>query len=165
MGNLRALLSNFGSGWVIAGAHPLLKPSSSHLTCQAVTMARVNRCEISPVLPDFWQGECMGVLPQKRCGRCLNCTTCSDPGLIHSRKEEEDLETLKKGVKLVNGEIHVQYQFKKDPRSLPNNRATAVKIAEKLEQRLLKKDILTTTTKSLRNILTEELLSSCLRKR
>ena len=38
----------------------------------------------------------------------------------------------------MDGELHVQYQFKKDPKSLPNNRATAVKIAEKLEQRLMK---------------------------
>lgn len=136
--NLRALHSNFGSGWVISGAHKLLKPSSPNLSSQAVTMARFNRVDISPVLPDFWQGECMGVLPQKRCGRCLSCTTCSDPGLIHSRRDAEDLECLKKGVKLVDGELHVQYQFKKDPKSLPNNRATAVKIAEKLEQRLMK---------------------------
>ena len=49
----------------------------------------------------------MGVLPQKRCGRCLSCTTCSDPGLIHSRRDAEDLECLKKGVKLVDGELHV----------------------------------------------------------
>ena len=37
--NLRALHSNFGSGWVISGAHKLLKPSSPNLSSQAVTMA------------------------------------------------------------------------------------------------------------------------------
>ena len=138
--NLRALHSNFGSGWVIVGAHPLLKPSSSKLSSMAVSMGRFNRIEVSPVLPDFWQGECLGVLPQKRCERCISCSSCSDPGLLHSRREEEDLETLKKGIKLVNGVLQVNYQFKKDPRSLPNNRAVAVKIAEKLEQKLEKEN-------------------------
>ena len=138
IGNLRALQSRFGCGWVIAGAHPLLGSGSSKLSAQALTMARVNRCDISPVLPaSFWEAECLGVQPPKRCGRCLLCTTCSDPGLIHSRKDQEDLEILKKGVQLVGGELRVQYQFRKDPRSLPNNRNVAVKIAEKLERKLL----------------------------
>ena len=35
-------------------------------------------------------------------------------------------------------QVRVKYQFERDPRSLPNNRAVAVKIAEKLEQRLKK---------------------------
>ena len=138
VGNLRALHSNFGTGWIIAGTHPLLKQSSTKLSSNAESITRVNRVEVTPVLPDFWQGECLGVLPQKRCGRCLSCTSCSDPGLLHSRKEEEDLLALKKGIKLVNGQLQVNYQFKKDPRSLPNNRDTAVKIAEKLEQKLIK---------------------------
>ena len=137
-GNLRALNSNFGTGWVLTGAHPLLNTSATDLTCQAVTIARVNKCEIIPVLPaTFWQAESMGVLPPKKCGKCLQCSNCSDPGLIHSRQAQEDLEALKKATKLVNGEIHVQYQFKKDPRSLPNNRNAAVRIAEKLEKRLV----------------------------
>ena len=137
VGNLRALQSNFGPGWVISGAHPLLDSTSSGLTSQAASLVRINRCEISPVLPStFWQAESMGVLPAKRCMRCVKCSACSDLGLLHSRQDQEDLETLKEGVKLVNGEVHVQYQFRKDPRSLPNNRHTAVKIAEKLEKRL-----------------------------
>ena len=46
------------------------------------------------------------------------------------------MDAIKQGVKLVDGEIRVQYQFQKDPKSLPNNRHVAVKIAEKLEKRL-----------------------------
>ena len=80
----------------------------------------------------------LGVLPEKRCGRCLQCATCSNLGLLHSRKEQEDLDAIKQGVQLVGDEVRVQYQFERDPRSLPNNRTVAVKIAEKLEQRLKK---------------------------
>ena len=137
VGNLRVLSSNFGSGWVVTGAHPSLEVPAGSLTDQADAVARVNRCDISPMLPTtFWESECLGVLPEKRCGRCLQCSTCSDLGLLHSRKEQEDLEAIKQGVKLVDGEIRVQYQFRKDPKSLPNNRNVAVKIAEKLEKRL-----------------------------
>ena len=137
-GNLRMFNSNFGVGWVLAGAHPFLCSKDSELVQSAVSVARVNRVEVKPVLPvTFWESECLGVLPQKRCGRCLQCSTCSDLGLVHSRKEQEELDAIKQGVKLENGELHVQYQFCKDPRSLPNNRAVAVKIAEKLEKRLI----------------------------
>ena len=135
--NLRVLSSNFGSGWVVAGAHPSLDGSGCSLSVQALAIARINRCHISPMLPTtFWESECLGVLPEKRCGRCLQCSTCSDLGLLHSRKEQEDLDAIRQGVKLVDGEIRVQYQFQKDPKSLPNNRNVAIKIADKLEKRL-----------------------------
>ena len=137
VGNLRVCQSAFGNGWVVSGAHPLLDASHPNLTAQAISLVRVNRVDIIPVLPEtFWQAESMGVKPPKRCGRCLQCSSCSDPGLIFSRQEQEDLDALKSGVKLVNGEVQVKYQFKKDPRSLPNNRYAAVKIADKLEKRL-----------------------------
>ena len=136
--NLRLLQSNFGTGWVLAGAHPFLSSFEPEMAQSALTIARINRLDVKPVLPStFWESECLGVLPQKRCGRCLNCSTCADLGLVHSRKDQEDLQAIKQGVKLENGELHVQYQFCKDPRSLPNNRAVAVRIAEKLEKRLI----------------------------
>ena len=124
--NLRALQSRFGCGWVIAGTHPLFASGLARLSAHALSIARVNKCDITPDLPtSFWESECLGVQPPKRCGRCLLCTTCADTGLIHSRREQEDLDILKQGVELVDGEIRVQYQFRKDPRSLPNNRNVA----------------------------------------
>ena len=154
LGNLRALHSIFGCGWVLAGAHPLLGSGSSSLSVQATSMARINRCDISPVLSSsFWESECMGVQSPKRCGRCLLCSTCSDQGLIHSRRDQEDLEILKKGVQLVDGELRVEYQFRKDPRSLPNNRFAAVKIAEKLEKRLVSSGHLDNYNQELKKVL------------
>jgi hypothetical protein len=49
----------------------------------------------------------LGVLPPKRCGKCLRCTECSDPSLIRSRKDQDELEMLQKGVKLLNGQLQV----------------------------------------------------------
>ena len=45
VGNLRALHSNFGNGWIIAGTHPLLKQSSTKLSGNAESITRVNRVE------------------------------------------------------------------------------------------------------------------------
>ena len=139
VGDLRAYQSQYGAGWVIAGTHPSLVPGSSALSNPAVHLARFNKCEVVPqLLPSFWEGECLGVLPPKKCGKCLRCTDCSDQGLIHSRREQEELDMLQQGVQLVNGQIHVSYPFRRDPNCLPNNRNAVVKMAEKMETRLLK---------------------------
>ena len=139
VGDLKALHSRFGTGWVIAGSHPLLKLATSSLCSVAHCIAKVNKCEIVPEsLPGFWEGDALGVLPPKRCNRCMTCSSCTDPALIHSRKEQDELEELEKNTKLCDDGIHVSYVFRKDPRCLPNNRATVVKIAAKQEQRLYK---------------------------
>ena len=138
-GDLKVYQSQFGSGWVLAGTHPSLKPSSVQLSTAACSLARVFKCEVIPEnLPSFWEGECMGVLPPKRCGKCLRCSECSDTGIMRSRKDQEELEMLQKNVTLVNGIIHVRYPFVRDPHCLPNNRAAVVRMAEKQEKRLLK---------------------------
>ena len=138
VGDLIAFQSSFGSGWVIGGTHPCIQISSSNLSAHAANLARVNRCMVSPELPNFWDAECLGVQSPRRCGRCLRCKECSDPALIHSRKDQEDLDMIKEGVKLENGKLQVSYYFSRDPNCLPNNRANVIKMAERQERRLLK---------------------------
>ena len=139
IGDLRAYQSHYGSGYVFAGTHPVLSKNNSKLLSSAIQLARVHKCEVAPeLLPSFWEGECLGVLPPKRCGKCLRCSDCSDQGLIHSRKDQEELDMLLQGVQLVNGQIHVTYPFKRDPHCLTNNREVVVKMAEKMEKSLLK---------------------------
>ena len=136
--DLVAYQSSFGLGWVIGGTHPFLNVSSSRLISSAAHLARVNRCMVSPeLLPSFWEGECLGVQSPRRCGRCLRCKECSDPAIVHSRKDQEDLEMIKKGVTLQDGKLQVSYYFSKDPNCLPNNRATVIKMAERQERRIL----------------------------
>ena len=95
VGDLKALQSNYAAGWVLAGSHPLLKMSASSLSTAAHFIARVNRVELLPEkLPNFWEGDALGVLPERRCNRCTNCSECSDPALILSRKDQEELEEL-----------------------------------------------------------------------
>ena len=64
---------------------------------------------------DFWEGENMGVLPPKRCCRCLQCSECKDSALIHSRREQDELDLLKQSIKLENEELIVSYPFIKNP--------------------------------------------------
>ena len=138
VGDIRAYESKFGCGWVLAGSHPSIRAVCSFLSPSAVQLARTYKCEISPELqPSFWEGDCLGVLPPKRCGKCLRCK-CSDPSLIHSRKDQDELEMLQKSVKLENGKLHVTYPFIRDPHCLPYNRNAVVRIAEKQEKRLLR---------------------------
>ena len=139
VGDLIAYRSYFGEGWVIGGTHADLQINSPQLSSSSIHLARVNKCLVSPeLLPSFWEGESLGVLCPKRCGRCLRCKECTDPALVHSRKNQEDLDMIRQGVKLENGKIQVSYYFSRDPHCLPNNRAQVVKMAEKQERRLIK---------------------------
>ena len=77
--NLRMLHSKFSKGWVIAGAHPAIQSSSPKLSRSALSLVKVLRVEIKPEMTvDFWEGENMGVLPPKRCCRCMQCSECKD---------------------------------------------------------------------------------------
>ena len=154
VGDMRAYQSQFGLGWVLAGTHPDIKPGVVQLSYCAFNISRTFRCEVVPeMLPSFWEGECLGVLPPKRCGRCLRCRQCSDPALIFSRKEQEEFEMLENSVKLEKGQINVRYPFKIDPHCLPNNRRCVVKMAEKMEARLLKSGQLSYYNKEFQKVL------------
>ena len=120
VGDLVAYQSGFRQGWVIGGTHPCLHTVSSQLSTSAINLARVNKCMIAPeLLPSFWEGECLGVQSPKRCGKCLRCKECTDPALVHSRKDQDDLEMIRQGVKLENGKLQVSYHFSRDPQCLP----------------------------------------------
>ena len=139
VGDLRAHHSQFGDGWVLAGTHPALKSDKFALSSSAHNLARIFKCEVVPdALPNFLEGECLGVLPPSRCGKCSRCTECTDPALIRSRKDQDELDILKKSVKLINGQLQVTYPFSRDPRCLPNNRSVVVKMAASQEKRLIK---------------------------
>ena len=45
-GDLKALQSKYGAGWIIAGSHPLLKVSASQLSSAESCIVKVNRCSI-----------------------------------------------------------------------------------------------------------------------
>ena len=160
VGNLKALRSRFGCGWVIGGCHKDLKVAPLKFSPQAdsVRVARVSvvpeitasdltlsapalnphfaKVSIDPLLtPDFWECEQMGVLPPRKCPKCKQCAQkgeCSEAHFLLTLKEEAELQLISDNINIVDGEIHVKYPFIKHPSCLPNNRGVAVKVASRL---------------------------------
>jgi hypothetical protein len=100
----------------------------------------------------------MGVLPPKRCCRCLSCPECKDSALIFSRKEQDELELMQKNIKLVDNELHVSYPFIKSPECFPNNREPVLRMAKKQELRLEKKGMLDKYNEELMKYITRGIL-------
>ena len=149
--NLKVLHSRFSKGWLIGGTHPDLHLNTQTIPSSALTIARVCRVEIklefslntyTEFQVEFSESELIGVLPPKRCCRCMICSECKDSALIHSRKEQDELDMLMKSIKLEDGQLIVSYPFLKNPESFPNNRSTVLSMAQKQEVRLQKKDLL-----------------------
>ena len=140
--NLRVLHSRFSKGWLVGGSHPDLK-ATKVLPKSALSLVQAYRVDVRPELKlNFWDGENLGVLPAKRCGRCLHCSDCQDSSLIHSLKEQEELNMLEKSIEIVDGQLQVTYPFIRNPDCLSDNRSVVVSMAEKVEKRLQKKGLL-----------------------
>ena len=170
VGNLKALRSVFGSGWVIGGCHKKLRTAPMRFTSQAAVarLARLTvvpnievtelpnsmpapncqaaKVSIDPVLtPEFWESDSLGVLPPRKCTKCKQCALkgeCSEAHYLFTMKEEAELNLISDHVKIIDGEVHVEYPFIKNPSCLPNNRAVAVKVADRLWSSLTKDDLL-----------------------
>ena len=181
VGNLKALRSMFGTGWVIGGCHDKLNTTSVKLTPQAASarLARVSvipdievteleaalsiskpsfaKIQIDPTLtPEFWESDSMGVLPSRKCTRCLQCAVkgeCSEAHYLLTLKEQAELKLISDNVKVENGQVHVTYPFIKNPSCLPNNRSVAVKIAEKLWRSLERDKLLQTYNEEMKKYL------------
>ena len=155
MGDLRALTSGFGAGWLVAGTHPNLRGAEGRLSEGARELAMVAHVKVNGeeevmvchaatkpgALGEFMEAEEMGVPPRKRCSRCRACAGCSEEGVVRSRVEEEELELLRQNIRIDTSKkrLKVRYPFVKDPARLVYNRGVAEAMAEKLEARLRRK--------------------------
>ena len=132
---MKVLHSNFSKGWLLGGSHPSLQVSSASLNSSALSIARVCKVNVRPVINfkselspkpyetlDFWKSDGLGVYPPKRCNRCMKCPDCTDRALIHSRKEQDELDMMKNSIHVSDGKIVVSYPFIKNPECFPNNR-------------------------------------------
>ena len=165
VGNLKALRSRFGCGWLLGGSHKDLQLSSPRFSNQAAS-ARIAKVTVVPevplvadlqtsssakvtvdplLTPDFWESEQMGVLPPRKCLKCKQCALkgeCSETHYLLTLKEQAELELIRQNISIQEGEIHVKYPFLKDPNCLPNNREVAVKVAGRLWNSLKKDGLL-----------------------
>ena len=100
VGDIKVLHSRFGQGWVLGGSSSLLECSdlSKKVCPAAIFIAAIAHLEVRPVKEytefhtvsgvdimlskvedsKFMESDNLGVLPAKRCDRCLGCSDCSN---------------------------------------------------------------------------------------
>ena len=159
-GGISVKRSIFAPGWVVGGVLPDDQVSGDRhmLSTQAATVrcARLHVVPEPPITPDFWECDQLGVKPTPKCDRCRKCQLageCSESHAQHTLKDQAELDLIRKNTKLVNGEIWVDYPFIKDPACLPNNRASAVRVAEKVWASLKKDNLLPAYNEQVQQIL------------
>ena len=144
VGGLSALRSIFGSGWVVGGHHDDIKYGVSGQMSTAAVTVKIAKVLVRPepsLTPEYWEAEGMGVLPPTRCDSCKGCMNtgpCSERQYQHGVKKQAELDLIESKTKLINGEVWCDYPFIKDPSCLSYNRATVVKVAERVEKDLMK---------------------------
>ena len=151
-GGVKVKRSKFGTGWVVGGVLDSNQTESINIVrhgfssqAAVVRSAKVLIMPEPALCPDFWESDQLGVKPTPRCDRCRKCQqvgVCSDSHAQHTMKEQAELDLIKANTKLINGEIWCDYPFVKDPSCLPYNRASAVKVAEKVWASLEKDNML-----------------------
>ena len=148
-GGVRVKRSIFSPGWVVGGVLPEVQPRSGKysLSTKAV-VARTAKVQVvpeSPINPDFWETDQLGVSPPPKCDRCKKCLQvgeCSESHAQYTAKSQAELDLIRANTKLINGEVWCDYPFIKDPSCLPNNRTSAIKVAEKVMASLKKDNML-----------------------
>ena len=158
-GDLRLLDSDFGSGLLLEGAHPKVKPDGGELTMQAFSMSRATvrynshlhmsrgkvrqRAQANFVCAatyNFFEAEELGIGQPRRCGMCQNCARCSVHAREMTAQEQGELALIESNIKFDKEARCVTFQYPhiKDVSKLENNRGQATAIASKVEKRLEK---------------------------
>ena len=101
----------------------------------------------------FLESGHLGVFWAKRYLKFKVCQDCSRSELRRSRKEEEELDMLKKSIKIENQELVVKYPYIKDPSLLPYMKIQVLKMATKLENILEKENMLESYNKKFQKYL------------
>ena len=146
--NLRIKSSIFGSGYILSGSHPSIvsgqiewNENVAHIrNCSSDNkLFGVNRISIKP-MQEYFASDALGVEPPRRCGNCMNCEECSFRGQQLSQEEQYQYHELESRVHYdeVSQCFRVSYAFSDDPNILEENYGQVVKIAARLEKKLIK---------------------------
>ena len=154
VGGISVKKTKFGTGWVVGG---MLEDQSrsgvcggfvSNLITTKAALVRSAKLQIvpgDPIVPEFWESDQLGVRVPPKCDRCRKCQQtgmCSEAHAQHTAKDQAELDLIRSKTKRINGEIWCEYPFVKDPSCLSNNRASAVKVAEKVFRDLKRDNLL-----------------------
>ena len=143
-GNLKVLKSKFGSGYVLVGSHPDIKPLHSvRHTSHVNASVRATRLSFKSVR-DYFDSNELQVEAPRRCNSCMNCKECVYQGHKMSLVEQFEYNVMKNNVVYdeVEKVYRVTYPFTEDPSILSNNFHQAAKIPEREEKKLVKENLL-----------------------
>ena len=87
--------------------------------------------------------EALGCEPPRRCHRCKGCPDCTFRGAQMSAKEAMELRMMEESIKFdkTMGKWRVGYPFLQDPSVLTDNYRIVLRMAETVERRLDKAEI------------------------
>ena len=162
-GHLRVLSSLFGTGRVMDGSHPGINGSPLMQTeeCHHISRSRIAGPSTVTGEPtssygfgqpavlnrvfgrkfDFLENEELGVAQPRRCESCGTCRKCSEQGYTTTRREQEELSLIRRGMSLDSVEHVVRFTYPtlQDPHLLTDNRGQATAMALGLERKLRKR--------------------------
>ena len=152
VGNLRAMRTELGTGWVLGGWSPriqgnsVLISSSANLLRQSRLMSRpvrVNVLRTNGEWPDLDEISCQ--LP-RRCTRCKTCQACRHEAQENTAQEQRELVMLKDAFSYDEKlkKCVVTYPMLEDPAVLRNNEWQARAMSLSLEKQLRRKASLET---------------------
>ena len=95
--------------------------------------------------PEYWDNDNLGVEPPRRCSKCRQCQEkgeCSESHILHSLKDQAELDSIMNGITVKNGKTFSSWGFIKDPSCLSDNRDKVIATQARLYKNLLKEGIL-----------------------
>ena len=107
---------------------------------------RVGALKSDPMLhSEFWDKDNLGVEPPRRCSKCRQCQIkgdCSESHILHSLKDQAELDSIANGITVENGITRSSWSFLKDPHCLGDNRSKVIATQSRLFNNLIKEGIL-----------------------
>ena len=94
---------------------------------------------------EYWDRDNLGVEPPRRCTKCRQCLEkgeCSSSHILLSIKDQAELESIKDGIKIVDGKTFSTWSFVKDPSCLGDNRDRVIATQSRLYKSLVKEGLI-----------------------
>ena len=148
--------SQFGSGLLLQGAHPSIKPAQGQLTAEAFNITRnvygaaggkpkgwarqkahVNF--VSHLTFSFLEAEELGTSQPSHCGICKNCSQCSIQAQQMTAREQSELGLVEANIRVIPEEKQVVFEYPhiKDVSRLEDTYRQVMAITIKVEKRLV----------------------------
>ena len=106
--NLKVMSSRFGSGYMLCGTHPQLRPQPTIWNEDVSYMRLASIQNMTPTISvdahrislsvkpshEFFEADIMGVEPPRRCGPCRKCKDCTFIGQQCSQEEQYQYQVI-----------------------------------------------------------------------